>query len=427
MSRGSASRGRTFALLLAVALVATGCDDDPGDAQRSAGPKPIRGDTLTIYTSLPAHGAGAAAARQAETGMRIAFERSQGRAGGRRVRWVRLSSTRPGDPYWNRDAVATNATRAARDPSTIAYLGELDLGGSSVSLPITNRAGILQVSPADGMTGLGRSLPHETGAGSARFYPTGRDTFVRFVPPDLDAARRIAETLTERRARRIVLLVGGDVASRELARIVVGELRRDTAPDVVRIPVRDDGRGIAATVGQAVAAEPDAVVYAGAAGPSAATVLDALAARLAGVSTIGGPQLSGGVDVGRVPDGACAWSGVPVPSTLPPHGRRLLARMRRATGQDLGTYALLGHASMRLTLDAIDRAGPYRGRVVAAARAHVDHDEVAVGYGLGNSAHVEPLAVDCVPLADGEVAAAARRRGTPPPSAGTANTARSSE
>ena len=58
------------------------------------------------------------------------------------------------DHAWNPGLVAANANRAADDPTAIAYLGELDYGATAVSLPITNHAGLLQVSPGDGLTSL---------------------------------------------------------------------------------------------------------------------------------------------------------------------------------------------------------------------------------------------------------------------------------
>ena len=46
------------------------------------------------------------------------------------------------------DALAgANARRATEDSTAIAYVGELDSGTTRTSLPITNEAGLLQVSP----------------------------------------------------------------------------------------------------------------------------------------------------------------------------------------------------------------------------------------------------------------------------------------
>ena len=104
------------------------------------------------------------------------------------MRLVELSSTRPEDAAWDPGTVEAGAERAVDDPTAIAYLGELDLGGSAVSLPVTNRAGLLQVSPADGLTSLTTAPPGRPRAGPERYYPEERRTFVRLVPTDLQVA-----------------------------------------------------------------------------------------------------------------------------------------------------------------------------------------------------------------------------------------------
>lgn len=390
-------RRAILALVAAAAPVVVGCGDD---RQRSSR---IGGDTYAIYASLPAHGTGARAARDAEAGMRLALRDAGNRAGERRVRFVRMSSTRPGDELWDPGTVEANAKRAADDPGTAVYIGEFNLGASAVSLPVTNREGILQVSPADGLTSLGRMLPGEATDGSQRYYPEGTLTFVRFVPPDLDAARRAAAAIAELGTRRLVVLEGDGIASRELERMVLTQLRGDGPPvEITRVSVRGDkADDVAPIVEQTLAASPHAVLYAGPAGARAASVLAALAGRLDGVPVIGGPPLAEGDVVGAVPEGTCAWTGVPEESQLPARGRRLLERIRRESGRDVGVHGLLGHAAMRLALNAIERGGPDRRRIVQAGRSNVDRDEVAVGYGLGNRAHVEPVAVDCVEVGEG--------------------------
>src|SRR5204862_4504908 len=110
---------------------------------------------------------------------------ARGRAGGRDIRLVQLDAASPDASSWDPAAVEANAKRAADDPTTIAYIGELDEGGSAVSVPVTNKAGVLQVSPLDGLTTLTREQPGAPpGTGPARYYPSGRRSFVRLVPTD---------------------------------------------------------------------------------------------------------------------------------------------------------------------------------------------------------------------------------------------------
>ena len=64
---------------------------------------------MTVYTSLPLHGVSRAAAAAVAAGQRLALADVGGRAGGLRVRLVRLDSTEPGDRLWDPGRVNANA------------------------------------------------------------------------------------------------------------------------------------------------------------------------------------------------------------------------------------------------------------------------------------------------------------------------------
>lgn len=384
---------RATLLSLAALALTSGCGDDARKSTR------VAGDTLAIYASLPAHGPDADAGRGVEAGMRRALADAGGRAAGRAVRLVRLPSTRPGDERWDPGTVEANAQRAVDDRRTIAYLGELDQGASAVSLPVTNREGLAQVSPADGLTSLTRTPPGRPRAGPERYYPDGRRTFVRLVPPDLDAAREIVRSLRARGAQRLAVLHEHGIADRELEAMVLALIAEGPPQTVVRADVRGDEPEEVADVLEEVAAErPDAILYAGPAGPIASAVLAALAARLPAVPLLGGPPLAAGPGFERAPSDGCALTGVPRSASLDARGRGLLADLRHANGREIGPEALLGYEAMRLALDAIEEGGPDRLAVAKAARTARTRDSPVGRYAVGRRGDVtRPLA--CVELA----------------------------
>lgn len=380
-------------LSLVSLLLVPGCGDDGSDE-----PSRIAGNTLTIYASLPAHGPTAAAGDAAEIGMRRALASAGGRAGGREVRFVRLASTRPGEQAWDPGTVEANAERAVEDPTTIAYLGELDQGGSAVSLPVTNREGILQVSPADGLTSLTRTPAGKPSAGPARYYPDGEHTFVRLVPPDLEVARQIVRSLRADGDRRLALLHGDGVADRELEGMVAAFADASGIRVVVDGAVRDDDpEQMADTVEEVAAARPDAIVFTGAAGPTASRLLAALAVRMPGVPVYGGPGLASKSPSTQVPERTQAFTGVLREAARPQRARRLMAAFWREHGRrSVHPEALLGYEAMRLTLDAIDAGGPNRKAVVRAALSPRERDGVLGGYEVLRWGDVDGLRV--VPL-----------------------------
>ena len=168
-----------------------GClgDDEPDEPQR------IKGDVATVYSSAPRHGVSAAAAAEVRAGERRALAERDGRAGALRVRLRRLPATDDGERPWDPGLIAENAQRAVDDPTAIAYLGELDYGATAVSLPITNDAGLLEVSPGDGLTSLTERAPGRPRNGPERYYPSGRRSFVRIGPTDLSEAEALVARL----------------------------------------------------------------------------------------------------------------------------------------------------------------------------------------------------------------------------------------
>lgn len=71
---------------------------------------------------------------------------------------------------------------AIDDPSTIAYIGPINSGAAKISMPILNKAGILQISPSNTWPGLTKIgfLPGEPGI----FNPTGIRNYVRVCTTD---------------------------------------------------------------------------------------------------------------------------------------------------------------------------------------------------------------------------------------------------
>jgi len=317
--------------VLAASIVA--CGDDEPESTR------VRGDTLTVYASVPALGAEARAGRAAEVGMRRALAEAGGEAGGRKVRLVSLPSTRPGDYTWDPGTVESNAARAADDPTTIAYIGELDRGASAVSLPVTNREQILQVSPADTLTSLTRRPPGRPRAGPERYYPSELQTFVRLLPADLGAARRAVADLRAGGIRRLAIVTGDGIADHEFEAMLLGLIGTGQPHTVDRFAAPDqddDPDNVGDLANDLVEANPQAIVYVAVDSRPTRAVLAAIAARLPSVTLISGPAAA--------------------------RQHRLLARSARCA-------RMLGHEAMRLTLAAIDEAGPDRRAVVEAVKA----------------------------------------------------------
>ena len=126
---------------------------------------------VAVYVSLPLTGPRGVEGREAADGARLALEQAQGKAGSLQVRAHFLDDAR-GKP-WDPVAVGVNARTAVQDHTTAGYIGELDSEPTRSSAPITNQAGIVQVSPGAGavdLTGPAAGYPDSPD----RYRPAGR-------------------------------------------------------------------------------------------------------------------------------------------------------------------------------------------------------------------------------------------------------------
>jgi branched-chain amino acid transport system substrate-binding protein len=332
--------GTAVALLGAASALLSGClGNGAGDE-----PHVIKGDTATVYSSVPRHGVSAATAADVVAGERRALDERSGRAGGLRIRFRQLPATDERDQAWDPGLVAENANTAADDPTAIAYIGELDYGATAVSLPITNDAGLLQVSPGDGLTSLTRRAPGRPRNGPERYYPTDRRTFVRLGPTDLDEAERIVARLAAAGDTTFGLVYDREIYGRELAAQVVDRARRAGLRAVAAEEYRGQVDDIPDIARDLAEGQPDAVVRLGVAGRGTIPMLVAIHDELPGVPVF-------------------ASSGIlALPELALPAGPRRI----EAFGPAISPREA-GYEAMRFVLDAVEEGGRDRRRVISAA------------------------------------------------------------
>ena len=361
---------------VALASLLTGCGSD----QSTGGT--VKGDTLTIFSSLPLQGPEADRANSILRAEKLALEQAGGKAGDFKVNFSFQSDAAPNDgkPGWNPDQVADNTRKAVEDLRTIAYIGELDSGASAISIPITNEAGFAQVSPGSTSVGLTKRVPGAEKGEPDKYYPSGERNFVRVVPGDDVEASGAAEWARKLGARTVFVLgdrsVEGDglaelflVAARERGVRVVGDDRMD--------PRAKDYRDIADKV---ASANPDAVFFGGGSDSNAAALWAALAravpdARLMGTHDLLTPAFYRDLGPGEVQ--TYLTSVALDPSLLPSRGKRFVRDYRQAYGSEPDPFAAYGYTAISLLLDAIRRAGSSGGDRERIIRELFDTEDYA--------------------------------------------------
>jgi branched-chain amino acid transport system substrate-binding protein len=318
------------------------------------------GNQLTIYSSLPLQGPSAAISRQIVGGEKLALSDAGGHVGHFTISYALRDDSSPTTGQWDPDVTAANAKAAAQDPTTIAYLGDFNSGATAISLPLSNAAGILQVSPASPYVGLTSSL--DAGQGEPeRFYLAGKRTFGRIAPGDpVQAAAQVA-LMRRLGVHSLYVLADQDPFDAPLAQIVTADAQRAgievKGQDTITILPGSNFTGEVAKVAESGA---QAVFLSTTATTEAAYLARQLHTAdphllLLASSTMLSPVFTS--HLGPAESATFVGSPVLAPRLYPASALRVLAEYRRHFASVGEPYALYGYEAMSVVLSAIRAAG----------------------------------------------------------------------
>ena len=223
---GHAARRVAPIALCALAVAACGSQPkQPRPTTTTAGKPPRLNDhTVYIYSSLPLSGPQRIKSLQVQQGIEFALKEAGPKvgAGGFQIRYRHLddaatpparrrhgrrAAAKPTSSTFNATATWRNAEAAARNPQTVAFVGDLDSGATELSLPILNQAGIVQLTPGSGYPGLTDSYNAKYGITQtgepAKYYPQPQDhTLFRLTPNDIVQAAAADDMLSSAGCQR---------------------------------------------------------------------------------------------------------------------------------------------------------------------------------------------------------------------------------
>jgi branched-chain amino acid transport system substrate-binding protein len=318
------------------------------------------GNQLTVYSSLPLQGPSAQIGRQIEGGEKLALSQAGGHVGPYKVAYVSLDDVNPvnGQPSPGESSAA--AAQAAKDTSTIAYLGDYGSEATAISLPIINEAGILQVSPFSPYVGLTSS--EDAGQDEPqRFYLSGKRNFTRLAPGDQAQAEAQARLMRSLGLNSVYVLDDQDPFQMPLANLVT----KDAAQEGVKVAGHDSialaaEANYAGELEKILASHAQGVFLAAGAGPGAVNLWQRLHAANPRLVLLGSSSLASESFTSAIGDaGAVTFLTTPLlaESLYPPSARRVLAEYTRTFHGQAGPWVLYGYEAMDGVLDAIRRAG----------------------------------------------------------------------
>lgn len=318
------------------------------------------GEQLTVYSSLPLQGPEAGISHQIEGGEKLALANAGGHVGRFTVSYTSLDDSSLTTGQWEPGATASDAKAAAQDPTTIAYLGDYNSGATAVSLPLTNAAGILQVSPASPYVGLTSSL--DAGQGEPeRFYLTGKRTFGRVAPGDqVQAAAQVA-LMRKLGIHKLYIVIDQDPFDTPLAQIVAGDaeqagievLEQDTI-------IIGPGSTFTGEVAKVAKSGAEAVFVSATATSEAAELWRELHAASPRLTLLASATMLNSVftaHLGAAEANTFIGSPVLAPRLYPASARAVLAEYHKRFGAVGEPYVLYGYEAMSVVLAAIRSAG----------------------------------------------------------------------
>ncbi|MBV9422299.1 MAG: branched-chain amino acid ABC transporter substrate-binding protein [Solirubrobacterales bacterium] len=372
-ARTALKRGTIAAVLVAAFFGLAGCGGKSGDENR------VPGTTLTIYSSVPLHGASSVSAKAVVSGAELALAQTRGRIGRYHIVLRELDDSNPQRGGWDPGQTTLDAHQAVQDKTTIGYIGEFNSGASAVSIPLLNRAGIPQISPASTAVGLTSAGPGAAPGEPDKYYPTGVRTFARVVPNDSVQARAQVQLLRSMGCQKTYVLDDGEVDGQDTATSFQLAAKGAGLP-VLGVqsfnPKATDYSALATAVAQTGA---DCVLLSAITEDNAVLLTKQIASAMPGAQILGSAGLAestytdpadGGIPTSLDPRVMITVAALgPDPSS--PAARAFYAAYRQRFGP-AQPYAIYGYEAMSLMLDAIDRAtdhgsGPARRSKVVAA------------------------------------------------------------
>jgi branched-chain amino acid transport system substrate-binding protein len=366
--RGMAAWGCITAVL-ALGVAACGDDDDDGGGGGAEG----GGGTLTVYSSLPLQGASRPQSEDVIRGIELALKQKGNKCGDSSIKYESLDDATAAAGKWEAGQTSANARKVAQDDSAIAYIGEFNSGASAISIPITNEAGLLHVSPANTALGLTKGGAGAEPGEPDKYYPTGERNYGRVVPIDTIQGAAQAQWMKDEGVQSVYILDDAEVYGKGVA----ANTKAAAEEQGIQIAGEDSWDGKAsnyrALASKIQSSGADAVFTGGIIdnnGPQLYKDLNAAMpdAKLFGPDGVATVDFTAEIPA-KVQQQTYLTAPTLAPEELPPAGQQFYKDYEAEYGEpqnEIDPYAVYGYEAMAVVCDAIAQGGDDRAAVIEA-------------------------------------------------------------
>jgi branched-chain amino acid transport system substrate-binding protein len=294
-----------------------------------------------------------------------------------------LDDASPTTGSWDGTIEAENAQKCVNDPNCIVYFGTYNSGAAKVSIPITNKAGIAHITPANTYPGLTR----EWDAGEPDIYrPSGEVNYFRTNASDDLQGWAGASWAKCMGLEKVYLLDDRQLYGKGVADAFLQQAEKVGIEIVGRDGVESTDIDFRALLTKVKAASPD-LVYGGfvidSGGPQviqqmASLGLFDLGIKFMGpdglqnpalVEQVGGPEVANG-------NVFLTFPGLAGSQLTSDAGQRYYADFQAEYGMEPSPWSTYAYQAMQVILDSIERAGVKDRAAILQAMREGEYDGI---------------------------------------------------
>ena len=326
--------------------------------------------TIKIVSSLPRTGSSKGQTDTIVNAMKMALQEigagadgTGGKIGGATITYQDLDDATAAKGQWDAAQEAQNANQALNDSQVMVYIGTFNSGAAKVSIPILCPQNIGMISPANTYPGLTKKIEGAVEANEPDvYYPNCKRNYTRVVPSDEIQGAAGANWSKQLGATKVYVLDDTQLYGHGIAVVYA-----NTAPKVgLQVvggpegidPQASDYRALAQKIRGSGA---DLVYFGGITQNNAGKLWQDLRDTLGNDVKLMGPDgiyEQAFIDAaGPAAEGTyITFGGVP-PSKLTGSGAQWYSKYKSTFNAEPEAYAGYGYESMKVALDAIQRAG----------------------------------------------------------------------